>query len=143
MPYNPPNFQGLAANPRRPGIEARSASADAEGRFTVDCYRGFVDRRTRILAVSWVVCGNGYRADLAELSSFCRERGIKLIVDGIQAVRVLAAPVSELGADVVIAGGHEARAGRPGRQGGNHSSRVRVMGRPGQFSMNDSEILTI
>lgn len=56
---------------------------------------------------------------------------------------MLAAPVSELGADVVIADGHGARAGRPGRQGGNHSSRVRVMGRPGQFSMNDSEILTI
>ena len=80
----------------------------------MDCYRGLVDRRTRILAVSWVPCGNGYRADLAELSSFCRERGIKSVVDGIQAVGVLAAPVSELGAHVVIAGGHEAQFGLAG-----------------------------
>ncbi len=92
----------------------RSASADAEGRVTVDCHRGIVDRRTRILAVSWVAYGNGYRVDLAELSSFCRERGIKSIVDGIQAVGVLAAPVSELGADVVIAGGRKAQFGLAG-----------------------------
>ena len=43
----------------------------------MDCYRGTVDRRTTILAVSWAAYGNGYRADLAELASFCRERGIK------------------------------------------------------------------
>ncbi len=52
--------------------------------------------------------------DLAEPSSFCRERGIKSIVGGIQAVGVPAAPVSELGADVVIAGGHQAPFGLAG-----------------------------
>ena len=52
--------------------------------------------------------------DLAERSSFCRERGIKSIVGGIQAVGVLAAPVSELGANVVIAGGHQAPFGLAG-----------------------------
>ncbi len=98
----------------RRGIEVPSASADAEGRVTVDRYRGPVDRRARILAASWVPFGNGYRADLAELSSFCRERGIKLIVDGIQAAGVLAAPVSEFGADVVIAGGHKVQFGLAG-----------------------------
>ncbi len=60
----------------------------------MDRYRGLVDRRARILAVSWIAFGNGYRADLTELSSSCGERGIKLIVDGIQAAGVLAAPVS-------------------------------------------------
>ena len=52
--------------------------------------------------------------DLAERSSFCRERGIKSIVGGIQAVGVLAAPVSELGTNVVIAGGHQAPFGLAG-----------------------------
>ncbi len=37
-----------------------------------------------------------------------------MIVDGIQAVGVLAAPVSELGAHVVTAGGHEAQFGLAG-----------------------------
>ncbi len=37
-----------------------------------------------------------------------------MIVDGIQAVGVLAAPVSELGVDAVIAGGHKAQFGLAG-----------------------------
>lgn len=39
--------------------------------------------------------------------AFCRERGINLVVDGIQAVGVLATPIAELGADVLVAGGHQ------------------------------------
>ncbi len=45
MSHDPPNCQSLAAGLGRRGIEARSAAADAEGRVTVDCYRGVVDRR--------------------------------------------------------------------------------------------------
>jgi selenocysteine lyase/cysteine desulfurase len=89
------------------GVETRFARPDAQGRVTLDCYRPLVDRRTRVLATAWVAYGNGYRADLAGLAAFCRERGIKLIVDGIQAVGVLATPVSQLGVDALIAGGHK------------------------------------
>ena len=91
------------------GVEVRWATPDESGRVTVERYRALVDARTRILACAWVVYGNGYRADMDALSEFCRERGIRLVVDGIQAVGVLATPVSELGADVVVAGGHKAQ----------------------------------
>lgn len=91
------------------GVEMRSATPDASGRVTPDRYLPLLDDRTRILSVAWVVYGNGYRADLAALAQLCRERGIKLVVDGIQAVGVLARRVDGLGADVVIAGGHKAQ----------------------------------
>lgn len=93
----------------RRGIDLRIASPGADGRVTIDQYRELVDDNTRVLAVGWVVYGNGYRADLQGLSAFCRERGVKLVVDGIQAVGVLATPLGELGADVLIAGGHKAQ----------------------------------
>ena len=94
---------------RHRGIELRVAEPDAEGRVTLDQYRELVDARTRILSTAWVTYGNGYRADLARLSAFCRERDIKLVVDGIQAVGVLATPIAALGVDALVAGGHKAQ----------------------------------
>jgi cysteine desulfurase / selenocysteine lyase len=90
------------------GVETRFAKPDEQGRVTLDCYRPLIDKRTRILALAWVAYGNGYRADLAQIGAFCRERGIKLIVDGIQGIGVLATPIAELGVDAMIAGGHKA-----------------------------------
>lgn len=91
------------------GVEARFAKPDEQGRVTLDCYRPLVDKRTRILALAWVAYGNGYRADLPTLGAFCRERGIKLVVDGIQGVGVLATPIVQLGVDALVAGGHKAQ----------------------------------
>ena len=93
----------------RRGIDVRLAHPGPDGRITVDQYRDLVDDHTRVLAVGYVVYGNGYRADLKTLSVFCRERGIKLVVDAIQALGILAAPISELGVDVLVAGGHKAQ----------------------------------
>ncbi|MBT5513229.1 MAG: aminotransferase class V-fold PLP-dependent enzyme [Rhodospirillaceae bacterium] len=93
----------------RRGVDVRLAAPGADGRITIDQYRELIDDRTRILAVGWVVYGNGYRADLKELSNFCRERDIKLVVDGIQAVGIINTPLAETGADVLIAGGHKAQ----------------------------------
>lgn len=91
------------------GIEVRWAEPDAHGRVTPDCYGKVMDARTRIIGVAWVAYGNGYRADLPGLAAFCKEHGIKLVVDAIQAVGVLSDPISSLGADVLIAGGHKAQ----------------------------------
>jgi len=91
------------------GVEVRLAVPDAKGRITVDQYRGLVDERTRIISVAWVAYGNGYRADIPKIADFCRSRGIKVVVDGIQGVGVLATPIAELGADVFVSGGHKAQ----------------------------------
>ncbi len=64
-----------------------------------------MDDRTRAVGVSWVAYGSGYRFDIPTIAAACRERGIVLLVDGIQGVGVLATPLTELGADVVVAGG--------------------------------------
>ena len=93
----------------RRGIEIRLAAPGPDGCISVDQYRDIVDGRTRILAVGWVVYGNGYRADLRALSDFCHENDVKLLVDGIQAVGILSDRIDDLGADVLLAGGHKAQ----------------------------------
>lgn len=70
----------------RSGAEAWSSSppppdADAETRL-LDAITG----RTRILALSWVRFQDGLKLDLPWLGSACRERGVHLVVDGIQGV---------------------------------------------------------
>jgi selenocysteine lyase/cysteine desulfurase len=93
----------------RRGVQVRIAVGDPLAPMSVDRYRKLVDARTRVLAVSWVAYGNGARADIPAFAAFCRERGITLVVDGIQAVGVLAERVADLGADVLAAGGHKAQ----------------------------------
>ncbi len=53
--------------------------ADAETRL-LDA----ISDRTRILAVSWVRFQDGLKLDLPWLGSACKERGVHLVVDGIQ-----------------------------------------------------------
>lgn len=91
------------------GIEIRIAAPGEDGRVTVDQYRELIDAHTRILAVGWVVYGNGYRSDLRELSAFCHDLNVKLLVDGIQAVGILNERLDDVGADIIIAGGHKAQ----------------------------------
>ncbi|MFQ5936900.1 MAG: aminotransferase class V-fold PLP-dependent enzyme, partial [Acidiferrobacterales bacterium] len=82
-------------------VEVRWAKPDDKGRVTVDCYRALIDARTRIIGAAWVAYGNGYRADVPAIAEFCHAHGIKLVIDAIQAIGVLATPLAELGADVI------------------------------------------
>jgi selenocysteine lyase/cysteine desulfurase len=75
------------------------------GRIPPELFKEKMDDRTRAVGVSWVAYGTGHRFDIPAIAAACRERDIVLVVDGIQAVGVLATPLTELGADVVVAGG--------------------------------------
>lgn len=91
------------------GVEVRMAEPDEDGRLTIDCYQPLIDERTKVVAASWVSYGNGFRQDVPTLAAVCHNAGAKLVIDAIQAVGILSNPVSSLGADVVIAGGHKAQ----------------------------------
>jgi len=77
----------------------------SNGRIPPESFIEKMDDRTRAVGVSWVAYGNGYRFDIPAIAAACRERNIVLAVDGIQAVGVLATPLPDLGADIVVAGG--------------------------------------
>lgn len=75
------------------------------GRIPPESFIEKMDDRTRAVGVSWVAYGTGYRFDIPAIAAACHKRDIVLLVDGIQGVGVLATPLTELGADVVVAGG--------------------------------------
>ena len=59
--------------------------------------------RTRIVALSHVQFANGYAANLEELGTYCRDRGIDLIVDAAQSLGVLPLNPEEVGISAVAA----------------------------------------
>jgi selenocysteine lyase/cysteine desulfurase len=95
------------------GVEIRYA-AHRGGRLPLEVFVEKMDGRTRVVSTAYVTYGNGYRVDLPGLGKACRERGIRLVVDGVQAAGILAAPLSELGADIVAIGGHKGLLGLTG-----------------------------
>ncbi len=95
------------------GVEIRIA-AHRGWRLPLESFLEKMDARTRVVSTAWVTYGNGCRVNLPELGKVCRERGVRLVVDGVQGAGILATPLSELGADIVAIGGHKGLLGLTG-----------------------------
>lgn len=95
------------------GVEIRLAR-HRDGRLPLEAFLDVMDARTRVVSTAYVTYGNGYRVNLPALGRVCRERGVRLVVDGVQAAGILAAPLNELGADFVAIGGHKGLFGLTG-----------------------------
>ena len=108
---------------RRFGVETRLVQRP-QLRFGVDEVAPLVDRRTKVLAISAVDWQTGFRADLAALGGFCRERGILFCIDAIQALGVLRVDVDAVNADCLAAGGHKWMLGPEGCGGLYVSDRI-------------------
>lgn len=93
-------------NLRRRGVEVRFAPAH-DNRILVKDMAALMDSRTRLLAISFVEFGTGYRNDLDALAHLCRERGVLLCVDGIQGLGALQFSVAQTPVDMVA--GHASK----------------------------------
>jgi selenocysteine lyase/cysteine desulfurase len=88
------------------------------------------ERQTRVVAVSWVQFGYGWRTDLAALGSLCHEYGALLCVDAIQGLGVLPAQFAQWGVDVASADAHKWMLGPHGVGLVSISARARDQLRP-------------
>lgn len=88
------------------GVEIRYAKNRA-GRLPLEAFLEQMDARTKVVSTAYITYGNGYRVNLPELGEACRNSGARLVVDGVQAAGILAAPLDSLGADLIAIGGHK------------------------------------
>jgi cysteine desulfurase / selenocysteine lyase len=88
------------------GVEYRLAR-NRDGRIGVDEIAALVDRRTRMVAVSWVAFHNGWVYPIEEIGAFCREKGILFVVDAIQGLGALPLDVNDSNVDVLAADSHK------------------------------------
>ncbi len=89
---------------RRRGVNVRMISSERE-RMTPDVLRREITDRTRVVALSWVSFGDGYRHDLAALAEVAHERNALFCVDAIQGLGAFPLDVREMGIDVLYASG--------------------------------------
>lgn len=80
---------------------------EREGRISVADIDRAIDRRTRVVAISFVEFSSGYRNDLERIGRLCKRRGVYLVVDGIQGIGALRLDVKKCRIDGLSCGGHK------------------------------------
>ena len=88
------------------GIRLKLAE-EREGRIDPDELLSKVDEHTRVVTISWVQFASGFRADLARIGRFCRERNIIFVVDVIQGLGGLKLEVERDYVDAFAADAHK------------------------------------
>lgn len=91
-------------NLRHLGVEVRYLPADRDDLIDLDTLPDYIDKRTRLVALSLVQYSTGQRLDLARVSDLCRKRGILVSADAVQAVGAVPVDVASLGVNFLSAG---------------------------------------
>ena len=79
------------------GVEVRMC-AEHDGRIDLDELIGLIDEKTRVVAISQVQYGSGFRVDLKRLGHAARKFDALLVVDVIQGMGVIR---TDVGADLI------------------------------------------
>lgn len=101
-----PSNQYPWMNLARRGVETRRVPVD-DGRVDVRRLLDACNARTRIVAVSWVGFGSGYRLDLDEVAAAVHQRGALVLLDAIQGLGVFQLDVGRTPIDFLAADGHK------------------------------------
>lgn len=88
------------------GVEVRMCE-ERNGRVDMEELIGLMDERTRVVAISQVQYGSGFRADLERLGRAARKRDALLVVDVIQAMGVVQTNVEAELIDVAAGACHK------------------------------------
>jgi selenocysteine lyase/cysteine desulfurase len=88
------------------GVEVRMCE-ERDGRVDVEELESLVDDRTRLIAISHVQFGSGFRIDLERLGRLARQHDALLVVDVIQSLGVVPIDVNAELVDVAAGAGHK------------------------------------
>ncbi len=88
------------------GVEARRVPL-RDGRLELADLEAACDRRTRIVALSWVSYWSGRRIDPADAADLAHRKGALLALDAIQGLGVFPLDVRAAGIDFLAADGHK------------------------------------
>jgi selenocysteine lyase/cysteine desulfurase len=101
-----PSNQYPWMNLRDRGVEARAVQSRGS-RVDLADIRNAIDAHTRLLAISSVEFGSGFRNDLEALGDLCRQRGVFFFIDAIQSLGVFPLDIQQIPVDALAADGHK------------------------------------
>jgi selenocysteine lyase/cysteine desulfurase len=85
------------------GIELRIAK-HRDGAINLGAFEPLVDRRTKLVSVSWVSHRNGFRHDMRPIADLAHAHGALFYADAIQAVGMFPIDVRQSGVDFLCSG---------------------------------------
>ena len=91
----------------RLGVELIQVRQQADGRVAIEDILAAISDRTRVVAISHVQYGSGFKVDLVPISQAVHRVGGYLCVDAIQSVGVMKVDVDAMGIDFLAADGHK------------------------------------
>ena len=89
------------------GIETRLLTPRADGTFTPEDLAAVMDDRTRVLTLSWVQFGTGFRCDLPACAALAHSKNALFVVDVIQGLGALPLEAANWGVDIAVTGSHK------------------------------------
>ncbi|MGB1125633.1 MAG: aminotransferase class V-fold PLP-dependent enzyme [Phycisphaeraceae bacterium] len=92
---------------KRRGVEVVEAKQGPDQRIDVDDVINLINDRTRVVSLSHVQFGSGYKIDLKPIADEVHAAGGLLCADAIQSVGVMSVDVQALGIDFLAADGHK------------------------------------
>lgn len=91
----------------RKGVQVRFVRDAGRFRFEVEDVEALLGPRTRVVCLSLVNFSHGFRAPIERISQICRQRGVWMVLDAVQAAGCMTVDVTSLGAHLVAAHGYK------------------------------------
>ena len=88
------------------GVELRTVPLE-DGQISLTAIDSACDRRTRIVAMSWIGYSSGFRVDVARAAEIAHRHGALFFLDAIQGLGVFPIDVHSAGVDFLAADGHK------------------------------------
>lgn len=96
------------------GVHVTKVMADAQGLIDAEALRQACLPGTRLLVMNHCSNVSGTLQPIAEIGSWCRERGILFMVDAAQSAGIVAIDVNDMAIDLLAVPGHKSLLGPPG-----------------------------
>jgi cysteine desulfurase/selenocysteine lyase len=93
-------------NLKQKGVKTRFIPGKNK-RFDIDNFLKAMNKRTKVLSISFVQYFNGFRNDLETIGRICEERDIFFVVDGIQGIGTVDLDVKKCKIDCLTCGGQK------------------------------------
>jgi len=93
-------------NLRKQGVKIRFLKSE-NGFFSIENFVKSINKKTKLLSLSFVQFFNGYKNDLEEIGKICRKNGVIFVVDGIQGVGSSVLDVKKSQIDFLSCGGQK------------------------------------
>jgi cysteine desulfurase / selenocysteine lyase len=94
-------------NLERLGVELRLAPVGPKGTLSKEAIASRIDRRTRLISLSWTGFSSGYRCNLQEMVDLAHSNECYIFVDAIQGLGAFALDVGSIPIDFLAADGHK------------------------------------